>query len=332
MKSINTVILILGVAVCTYAAPDCLDKLTAEECAEYMKTGGGKVVLPLTDMNQFTDEKQAMLKVVLANVSDQYVIVDVEPEHILITNIHLSPENDNKVTVDFFVANPTGSVVMPVAFRSQELYLVLKLNKETIDSMLDYEVIAVEPDSSTNLPLPTWALAIIVYVALIIILGLIYFATKDFRRQWSQNKERELRKAVLGDSDMEIDLEAGETDKSDEEPKDTSEKKMYRDTQVSFGVQVSQGDIAATLGITYATVENNGDVPAKAKCDDSPLPEKSEKPPDYHEATADGADDSGASTSSSDSENKSEKEATAALEGAVNEAFEEDTHDQSTSL
>ncbi|XP_038048634.1 uncharacterized protein LOC119722530 [Patiria miniata] len=335
MKYVGVFVLsLLGVIALTQGAPDCLDTFTAAQCAEYMKTGGAQIVLPLTEIPQLDAEKQAMLKYVLANVSDEYVIVDVEPKHVLITNIHLSADNGNRVAVDFFVANPTGSVVMPVSFRTNELYLVLKLNKEKIDDMLDYKVTVVEPDSANNLPIPTWALAIIVYAALVIVIGLIYYGTKDFRRQWSEAQDKKLRHAVLGDSDMELDPEAGEagTGQGDSsEPNGPA--KMYRDSQISFGVQVTKDDIEATLGITYATVESKDDAKKEDKCLDSPPPEKSHKPPDYHEATAPSASDSEAS--SSDTASK-KSEASSAIEGAVNAAYEADEQDgegdQTTSL
>ncbi len=304
---------------------DCLDTFTSAQCAEYTKTGGGRIILlPLTDPDQFDGDSQMKLKTVMANISNQYVLSEVEPEHIVITTVDVSQESNNKVTVHFFVANPTGSIVMPTAFRSKELYLMMTMNMEKIEDMLNYKVTAVEPDSENKLPLPTWALAIIVYVGLVVVIALIYLGTSDIRRQWSESREAKLRKAVMGDSDMQIDPESGVAENGNKPAK------MYRDNQTSFGVQVSKEDIAVTMGITYATVEEENSNVTKRPDPDAPPQE----PPEYMEVIprAEGAAPAADAKAEATGEDKHEAEATAALEGAINQAYEETSEDKTTSL
>ena len=83
-------------------------------------------------------------------------------------------------------------------------------------------------------------------------------------------------------------------------------------------------DIAVTLGITYATVEENGNVTKTPNPDAPPPP----NPPEYMEVLPEGATPPAADTAA----DKHEAEATAALEGAINHAYEEMPEDKTTSL
>ncbi|XP_071799777.1 uncharacterized protein [Asterias amurensis] len=315
-------LIVCALALLSYGvngAPDCLDTFTSEQCVEYTETGGGRIVL---SGNKFDDAMQDQLKMVIANISNQYVITKVEPRHIVVTTVNIATSEGvsqtDEVTVYFFVANPTESVVMPIAFRSKELYLMMTMNKDKIEDMLEYEITALEPGIEDQLPLPTWALAIIVYVGLVVVVALIYFGTSDIRSQWSASSEEKLRKAVMGDSDMQIDPEAGVPENGNKPAK------MYRENQTSFGVQVRKEDIAVTLGITYATVEENGNVTKTPNPDAPPPP----NPPEYMEVLPEGATPPTADTAA----DKHEAEATAALEGAINHAYEEMPEDKTTSL
>lgn len=275
-----------------------------------------------------TDVKTEHFQEVIANMTNNYVYLEVLPEHVIIVQ-----GIENTVTKDkgfnFFILNPSRSVYMPVALRKQELYLMIKINNVDINEALDLVVIPIEPESTYPLAIPAWAIAIIGYVGILIFVYCTMVLTSDWRKQkaaeFEANLEKEyyantngvsvadeipLKKMAVGHDYQDL---VHETKKNG----GPSQKSIGVQTPRHVAVQVDPEDIVARrsspapsqTSTTEVVIENG-----YSTIDHEPAYDSADAPDTAHTAPV---------TTEGDADKEAD-DAAAAIEGAVNEGYAED--------
>ncbi|XP_041475935.1 uncharacterized protein LOC121424351 [Lytechinus variegatus] len=316
------------------AVPTCdaSTGISQTECDEYVAAGAITVTFD-GKSDVLTDVETELFKEVIANVSNDYVILEVLPEHVIIVQ-RVRNTATNEFGLVFFVLNPSGSEYMPVALRRQELYLMVKLNNDVINGYLgpDLDITAQEPPSSYPLAIPAWAIAIIGYVGLVIFVYCIMVLTKDWRRKKSEEFEANLEKEYYANTNGvtaagdEIPMKKIPANNDYQEIMET--KKNGGLSQISIGVQtprhvavqVDPDEIAggqsspapSQTSTTEVVIENGHSTIDDEPAYDSPdIPDTAPIVTQTNEVNAD----------------KEADDAAAAIEGAINEGFAEDETD-----
>ncbi|XP_030852780.1 uncharacterized protein LOC115917970 [Strongylocentrotus purpuratus] len=299
------------------------------DCEEFINIGAIAVIFE-GQKDVLTDVETEHFQEVIANMTNNYVYLEVLPEHVIIVQrIRNTVTNDKGF--NFFILNPSRSEYMPVALRKQELYLMIKINNEDINNAMgeDWVVTPIEPESTYPLAIPAWAIAIIGYVGLLIFIYCTMVLTSDWRKQKAAEFEANLEKEYYANTNGvsvadEIPLKkmAVEHDYQDlvHETKKNggpSQKSIGVQTPRHVAVQVDPEDVVARrsspapsqTSTTEVVIENG-----YSAIDHEPAYDSADAPDTAHTAPV---------TTEGDADKEAD-DAAAAIEGAVNEGYAED--------
>ncbi|XP_033106811.1 uncharacterized protein LOC117108772 [Anneissia japonica] len=354
--------------------PTC-EGYSNEQCEKFVEMGVAMAYVNGIDkVEEFTEHFQDQFKEAIAKVSNDYVILTVMPKNVLIVDV---TSMNSRVIIHFLVVNPSGSIVLPVAFRSHELYLMCELNDDTIDDMLDYSIAPIEPETDYKLAIPPWAIAISCYLGVICMCYIgytVYQANRQFKNLNDQTENYEMQSSM--EKGHNLRLHINDNGKSDDVSAPNEKGTQVRQQQIRTETSVVEvivesptsdlandeipppytsdssssgstaGDQAAAKPAA-ATESTSADIdqlpsgehlPPASPNVPGPPPPSSE--PNYVNTLP--SDESFLSspapeeTNEKDRLTQGEKEATAALDGIVNGAFndddENDKNDKLTSL
>lgn len=314
---------------------DASTGISTEDCAKYIAEGAITVTFD-GRTTLLTEEEEEQFKIVIANVSNDYVILTVTPEDVIIVQ-RVVNTNTRDIGLMFFILNPSGSTYMPVALRKQELYLMVKLNNDFINTYLGMDVTAVAPASSYPLAIPAWAIAIIGYVGLVIFIYCIMVLTRDWRKKMSDDFERKLEKEYHANSSNvangvsvgeEIPMKNMPQNGNDYVEVDLESKRNGGPgaTHKNVGVQTPR-HVAVQVDPSEMEPSKPSPAPSQTSTTEAVI-ENGHSQLDDDEPAYDTAD--AAQPTTNDDVNKEADDAAAAIEGAVNEAFEVDETDAAT--
>ncbi|XP_071954291.1 uncharacterized protein [Antedon mediterranea] len=314
----------------------------------------------ITRIGDFVEKMQMQFKQSIANISNDYVILQVLPKHVLIVDVTIT--SNDRVVVHYLVVNPSGSTVLPVAFRSHELYLMCKLNDDKIDKMLPYSITPIEPESDYKLAIPPWAIAISCYLGIVAISYItytIYQANRQFKNINNRMDDYEMQSSMEKGHELRLHIDANDPIQPANE-KGTQVRQNQLQTQSSVVEVQVETPTSSNLG------ENNDEIPPPYASDNSsvagsssgssdvrvktvppetdentednkapqPSPDEDESfppPPSPEELDTTGVETQGELDTTGLTQG--EQEATAALDGIVNDVYEEDDDNlQKTSL
>ncbi|XP_071491037.1 uncharacterized protein [Diadema antillarum] len=338
MKLVILALLALAVGIDAQTC-DFSTGLSQEECAEYTDMGAIYVYFPDKEGAPLNSAEMDQFKAAMANISNEYVILEVEPEDIVVV-AHGNNEETGQTLLQFFVLNPSGSTVMPVAFRSQELYLVIQLNNVDVDKMAGQEVNAQAPPSSYPLAVPAWGIAIMGYAGLVLLIYCAMVLTADWRRERAREFEEKLEKQYYesnnanGVDTMGKEIQMSKMNGNKYEVVTETKPKMTStavQTPRHVAVQVDPGDIGITAlkqNVVEAVIENGySSIDPPPPPAEAPPPELShdydsvDPPPSYSGGSTSNDTDQLVGDAGKDAEDTTGADAAAAIDGAVNEAF-----------